>query len=81
MTAKDRQELAKTRDPKATENYCQGVVQEFKAVQQKTHAVKEFRDEVPSGMDILEAKLGAGGAPMAFDQWTPNFGLISTLRR
>ncbi len=73
LTQKERQELAKTRDPVATENYCASVVQEFSHVLQKDLTMTNFDDELSFEEKAFKAKMGSGGSPMPFDQWNNDF--------
>ncbi|RYZ85294.1 MAG: hypothetical protein EOP04_16280 [Proteobacteria bacterium] len=72
MTKHDRDELSKTRDPQATENYCQQVVQDFSSVQQKRLTIKTAED-FEIGSALIGRLNGFDGGPISYDGWNDEF--------
>ncbi|MBC7532297.1 MAG: hypothetical protein H7318_12015, partial [Oligoflexus sp.] len=69
----EREELLKTRDPHAAENYCQGVVNNFKAVKKKGLTMTFFEGAKEGFAASTGKQAGMGGGVMAFDSWNEEF--------
>lgn len=73
LSKKDREEIIKTRDPNATENYCKQVVQDFRNIKNKELTMTPVQFAGDNFAQTTGRIAGMSGGVMVFDQWGKDF--------